>query len=374
MALRGSAVSPIEVVQGNLFDSGAQTLVNTVNTVGVMGKGVALQFKERYPEMFKDYRARCERGEVRIGKPYLWAPLTPPWIINFPTKQHWRSPSKLSYIERGLSHLIDHVTDWGVESLAVPPLGCGNGELEWRVVGPVIYEKLQRLDIPVTMHAPFGTPLVELTPDFLEHQRDLLPVRTADVPEFKVAPAAVALVDVLARLESNPLGPRVGRKLFHKLAYFGTYGGLPTGLSFQQGPFGPYAPQFKNTVTRLMNNSLIDEEPSGQWVLVRVGKAYSGARGNFAPVLAEWEPLIGRLVDLFSRMGTRDAEIASTVHFAALQLDRERVSVTELDVFRFVDQWKPDRFGRDDVALAIRNLGMLDWLDVRPSRSLPVPV
>ncbi len=90
------------VHKGDLFDSGAQTLVNTVNTVGVMGKGIALEFKRRYPDMFADYQRRCAEGAVRLGEPYLWRGLLEPWIVNFPTKEHWRSASRIDDVERGL--------------------------------------------------------------------------------------------------------------------------------------------------------------------------------------------------------------------------------------------------------------------------------
>src|SRR5687768_2475848 len=95
----------ITVRQGDLFESSAQTLVNTVNTVGVMGKGVALAFKQRFPEMYRDYVQRCERNEVRLGQPYLWRPLVEPWVLNFPTKEHWRKPSSLTGIVAGLEYL-----------------------------------------------------------------------------------------------------------------------------------------------------------------------------------------------------------------------------------------------------------------------------
>jgi O-acetyl-ADP-ribose deacetylase (regulator of RNase III) len=108
-----------------------QTLVNTVNCVGVMGKGIAATFKKRYPAMFDDYVRRCEHGEVRLGEPYLWTG-TEPWVLNFPTKDHWRSVSRLEDIERGLEYLVEHYQQWGIQSLAVPPLGCGRGA---RLVG-----------------------------------------------------------------------------------------------------------------------------------------------------------------------------------------------------------------------------------------------
>ena len=111
-----------KVVIGDLFISGAQALVNTVNCVGVMGKGVALGFKKRFPAMFDDYLLRCQRKEVRLGAPYLYKDLSGTWIINFPTKNHWRSPSRLQDIESGLDFLAQHVAEWGISSLAMPPL------------------------------------------------------------------------------------------------------------------------------------------------------------------------------------------------------------------------------------------------------------
>src|SRR5215469_8240715 len=129
----------VKVQSGDMFKSKAQTLVNTVNCVGVMGKGIALEFKKRFPDMFEDYVARCRRKEVRLGRPYLFKRLVPPWILNFPTKDDWRSLTKLSDIRLGLEFLEHHYREWGITSLAVPPLGCGLGQLEWRVVGPTLY-------------------------------------------------------------------------------------------------------------------------------------------------------------------------------------------------------------------------------------------
>jgi len=156
------------IVQGDLFSSNAQTLVNTVNTVGVMGKGVALEFKKRFPEMYDDYVRRCARHEVRLGRPYLFKQLMGPLILNFPTKDHWRSLSRLSDIVDGLKYLRDNYKEWGITSLAVPPLGSGNGGLEWRVIGRTLYGILSTFDIPVEIYAPHGAPLEELTSEFLE--------------------------------------------------------------------------------------------------------------------------------------------------------------------------------------------------------------
>lgn len=144
----------VNLVTGNLFNSEAQTLVNAVNCVGVMGKGIALAFKQRYPAMFAGYAARCKDNRMRLGEPYLYRSESFPWVLNFPTKNHWRSAAKLEDIVAGLAYLEAHYRAWGITSLAVPALGCGAGQLAWDEVGPMLQEALGRLDIPVDLYAP----------------------------------------------------------------------------------------------------------------------------------------------------------------------------------------------------------------------------
>lgn len=122
-------MTPPVVKVGDILDSTAQTLVNTVNTVGVMGKGIALQFKKRFPEMYEDYVRRCRSGDVQLGRPYVFKPLVGQWVLNFPTKGDWRSVSRLSDIIAGLDYLEQHDREWGIRSLAVPRLAAGTDNL-----------------------------------------------------------------------------------------------------------------------------------------------------------------------------------------------------------------------------------------------------
>lgn len=162
-----------EFKSGDLLESKMQALVNTVNCVGVMGKGIALGFKNAYPDMYTDYVRRCKRNAVQLGQPYLYPephlnlslPLAEtsgnlevahPKIINFPTKKHWRSGSKIEDVKSGLRFLADRIPEWGIESLAIPPLGCGNGGLDWCEVGPVIQTFAESLDLPVEIYVPPG--------------------------------------------------------------------------------------------------------------------------------------------------------------------------------------------------------------------------
>jgi O-acetyl-ADP-ribose deacetylase (regulator of RNase III) len=144
----------LEITDADLFAIGAQTIVNTVNCVGVMGKGVALRFRQAYPEMYRDYVGRCHRGEVRPGVPYLYLDRSGTRVINFPTKYHWRNGSELSWIDDGLAGIADHVREWGITSLALPPPGCGNGGLDWRQVRPIVEARLGHIGIPVYVCIP----------------------------------------------------------------------------------------------------------------------------------------------------------------------------------------------------------------------------
>ncbi len=145
-------------IKGNLLDAEVEAVVNTVNTVGVMGKGIALMFKERFPRNYEAYAAACKAGQVRIGRMFV-SPIDeldgPRWIINFPTKEHWRSPTKLEWVCAGLAALKDVISEKHIRSIAIPPLGCGNGGLDWEVVRPLIEEALSDLeDVEIVVYEP----------------------------------------------------------------------------------------------------------------------------------------------------------------------------------------------------------------------------
>ncbi len=370
----------IRISIGDIFESKAQTLVNTVNTVGVMGKGIALGFRKRFPEMFEDYVRRCERHEVQLTKPYIYRRLTPPHIINFPTKEHWRSVSNLDDITKGLRYLQAHIVEWGVASLAVPPLGCGEGRLDWRVVGPTLYRYLRDLEIPVELYAPFGTPHEELRPEFLEHrdapstgsgQQDRSPA------PFRVEPGWVALVAIIEQVSKERYHFPIGRVGFQKVAYFATEVGIPTGLSYRRGSYGPYAPEMKQVLSSLINNGLIVERKLDRMLATDVGPTFADARRGYESFLVQWQSQIARVVDLVVRMNTNDAETAATVHFASSRLREANANQpTEAEILDYVMQWKIRRrppLNEGDVALAIRRLNVLGWIDAAPSESLSLP-
>ncbi len=141
----------IKYIKGDLFNSPAKILVNTVNTVGVMGKGVALEFKRRYPEMFYRYKQLCEKQCLDVGTLYLWRK-EKKWVLLFPTKKNWRNPSKLEYIEMGLKKLVENWDKLGADSIAFPRLGCGNGGLDWNDVRPLMEKYLKNLPLNIYIY------------------------------------------------------------------------------------------------------------------------------------------------------------------------------------------------------------------------------
>lgn len=366
--------SRIEVKVGDIFESRAQALVNTVNTVGVMGKGIALGFRRRFPKMYDDYVDRCNRGEVLLGRPYIYKSAVPPWIINFPTKEHWRSAARLDAIVEGLEHLKREYRNWGVESLAVPPLGCGEGRLDWHVVGPTLYRHLSLLNIPVELYAPYETPASELTDAFLTRS----PVAATAVGHSRspVEPSHIALAEILRRIEREPYHYPVGHVTFQKLAYFATVRGIPTGLKFNRSSFGPFASDLKGVTSQLVNNGLIREEPQGSMIRVLPGPSLSDARERFAPDLLGWEREIDQVTDLLARMPGREAEVAATVHFAATELlARLGKTPSETEVVGDVLTWKARRkpaLTALAVAQTVRRLNLLGWIKARVARELPV--
>lgn len=367
----------VKALKGDIFKSRAQTLVNTVNCVGVMGKGIALGFKQRFPEMYEDYIRRCNAREVQLGKPYLYKRATAPHILNFTTKDHWRSVANLDSIVKGLEYLRRHYRDWGITSMAIPPLGCGEGQLEWRVVGPTLYRHLSLLDISVELYAPFGTPDEELQLSFLDREFDPYRVEGSMKTEKRMDPAWVALVEILRQVDDEPFHWPIGRVSFQKLAYFATEAGIPTGLTYRKGSFGPYAPDLKQITTRLVNNGLIREEHHGKMFVVKVGQTFEDAKSAYRNELEAWKPAIDRTADLFVRMRTNQAEVAATVHFAYMSLvGTGRKKPTEIEILSEVMKWKQRRrppLKKEEIALAIRNLSMLGWLETKPSKNLPVP-
>lgn len=370
----------IKALIGDMFASRMQTIVNTVNCVGVMGKGIAQIFKREYPAMFADYADRCARKEVRLGEPYHYKDLTGVSIVNFPTKGHWRTATRLNDVETGLDYFVNHFRGWGITSVAFPPLGCGNGGLEWATVGPLMYSKLKGLGIPVELYAPYGTPASQLKAEYLgADQQTEFSIKGRR--REKLRPEWAALVEVLYELEQQPYSNPVGRTIFQKICYILTKQGVDTGFQFERKSYGPFAQEVKEAINVLANNNWVTEQQLGQMTALRVGPEYSKARLRLSEELKPFQRKIDKTVDLFSRIKNTDqAEEVATVIFAVQNLKQERnpEEVSEVDLFNYILEWKKlwkkDESKQKSLAEAIRNLEMLGWVKLRFSESLPVPL
>ena len=228
--------------EGNLLEADVEALVNTVNTVGVMGKGIALMFKERFPDNFREYAAACKTGDVRLGEMFVTENhelVGPKWIVNFPTKDHWRSRTKLEWIEQGLKSLARVIEEKRIGSIAVPPLGCGNGGLNWQDVRPVIESALSEVvGLEATVYEPTA--------------RYQNVAKKLGVEELTPARALVA--EMVRRYCVLGLGCTVLE--VQKLAWFIARGATQTGvedplkLSFGANLYGPYSDKLR----MLLNN------------------------------------------------------------------------------------------------------------------------
>ena len=219
----------IKIVRGNLLVADAEALVNTVNCVGFMGKGIALQFKKAFPENFNAYHRACNAKKVIPGRMFVFETGTwtnPKYIINFPTKRHWRGKSKLQDIETGLGSLIEEVCNSGIASIAIPPLGCGLGGLRWNTVRLLIENSFSTLpDVRVLLFEPVGTP-----------DARSMPIGTQK-PKMTVARALfIKLMQHYSRFAY-----RLTLLEIQKLAYFLQESGEPLRLKYEAGIYGPYA-------------------------------------------------------------------------------------------------------------------------------------
>jgi len=250
----------IKYLTGNILDSTAQALVNTVNTVGVMGKGIALQFKNQFPNNYKTYKEACDKKELKIGDLLVTEEESllsgKKFIINFPTKTHWRYPSEYDYIEKGLAALVDVIQEKKIESIAIPPLGSGNGGLDWTEVRAMIENKLQGLDCTIFLYEPSHA-----IKETLKKER------------VKLTPARAMMLSVLYDLVRN--GEFVSEFAAEKVAYFLQRFGAKDSfkLEFKPNFYGPYSGKVRHVLYHLngsyvMGYSSKDKKPFEELSLI----------------------------------------------------------------------------------------------------------
>lgn len=344
----------VTLVNGDLLkQNDVDAIVNTVNCVGVMGKGIALQFKNKWPENFRAYAAACKLGEVKVGRMFVHDTgglLKPNFIINFPTKDHWRGKSHLAFIRDGLVDLAQQVRHLGITSIAVAPLGCGNGGLDWEIVRPLIETTFAELpDVDVRLFQPQGAP----APKSME-------VRT-DRPRMTAGRAAILkLLETYRELDYG-----LSRVEVQKLAYFLQAAGRDLNLSFVKHHYGPYSDALRHALIRLeghfirgLGDGVVEAEiEPTEDALAEADAFVSGAElPGFGEQLARVTTLIEGFQSPFGM------ELLASVHWVATH---EPLVASATDAVRAVHAWnerKAKIFPANHVTAAWNQLSDRGWI------------
>lgn len=297
-------------VQGDLLQqSDVDVIINTVNCVGVMGKGIALQFKKKWPANFKAYAAACKAGEVQPGKMFIYdagALATPKYVINFPTKDHWRGKSRIEFIRDGLADLIKQIQVLRIRSIAMPPLGCGNGGLDWQDVKPLIESAFASLpEVEVRLFEPSGTP----------SPKDMV----INTLRPRMTPGRAAILKVIDTYRELNYG--LSKIEVQKLAYFLQEAGEDLKLKFVKHHYGPYADQLRHALDRMdghfihgLGDGVVESEIEPIASALTEADEFVKQHSEFA--LLQYVNRVAELIDGFQ--SPYGMELLATVHWVAV--------------------------------------------------------
>jgi O-acetyl-ADP-ribose deacetylase (regulator of RNase III) len=343
----------IKLAQGDILKTDAEALVNTVNTVGIMGRGIALQFRKAFPENFKAYEAACQADQVQPGRMFVYdlnRLYNPRFIINFPTKRHWKSKSRIDDIQSGLVDLIHVVQQHNIGSIAIPPLGCGLGGLNWAEVRPLIVEAFQALPaVEVLLFEPTGAP----------QAADM--AKQSKVPTMTVGRAA--LLGLMRRYLAAVMDPTITLLEVHKLMYFMQEAGEPLRLQYKKGPYGPYAENLRHVLSHIEGH-FISGYGDGEDRPDKPLELKHHAAEQAEAFLAEHESTrqrFDRVAELIQGFETTfGMELLATVHWVAT---REQASNATAAVGQ-VHNWNPRKrmFEPRHIHLAWDRLQEVGWL------------
>ena len=347
----------IELKNGDIFGEDVEALVNSVNCVGVMGRGIALQFKNVFPENFKAYADACKRGEVRPGRMFVYESgkmTNPRYIVNFPTKRHWRGKSRIEDLDAGLVDLVRVIREREIRSIAIPPLGTNLGGLRWTDVRPRIETALEGLE---------GVAVVLFEPG--SGSADGRPNRSTKAP--RMTKGRAVLVSLMDHYLRGLLDPFVTLLEVHKLMYFMQKAGEPLKLKFEKGTYGPYSENLRH-VLRPVEGHLISgyedggDAPGKQLNLVPGAVEDAAAYLDRHPDTKKRLDKVTQLVDGFE--SSFGLELLSTVHWVA----SENPSRTDDELITYTYAWGPRKrqFTERQIRLALQVLDDNGWLQASP--------
>lgn len=343
----------IEKQTGNILHADVEALVNTVNCVGIMGRGIALQFRKAFPANYKAYRAACDRKELHPGMMFVYEQskhTNPRFIINFPTKRHWKGKSRNEDIEVGLKALIDEVKNRDILSIAIPPLGCGLGGLNWSEVRPRIEQAFQSLpEVRVLLFEPT---------DAASFQESVL---QKHAPEMTSGRAA--LLTLMNRYLFALMDPFVSLLEIHKLMYFMQVAGEPLRLRYNKGFYGPYANNLKHVLNKMEGfyvQGYRDDRDLPDMQLELTAGAVEQAE-IFLRDHLETRDRLARVEDLIEGFETSyGMELLSTVHWVIV--NEGASSPDEAVEKTFAWNRRKEMFAKDQIHLAWEVLDQKGWL------------
>ncbi len=339
-----------EYKQGNILKDKSEAIINTVNCVGVMGRGIALQFKQIYPDNFKIYKKACDKGEIQIGKMFVF-PLdslfSPKYIINFPTKKHWKEKSKLEYINSGLTDLKNTIRKYNIKSIAIPPLGCGLGGLNWKEVKYLINNIFCDLkDVDFVIYEPS---------DYVEKVK-----KNEQLEELTLSRAA--LIELIDRYLKSMLDPFITLLEIHKLMYFLQEAGQPLNLKYRKALYGPYAENLRHVLNKLEDYYIegYDGEDSPDKNISLLPNAIEKAN-NLMKTNSNLLEKIDRVSSLVDGFETSfGLELLSTVHWVVTKEQKSYINEVVDAVYAWND--KKRKFSQRQIELAYNRLKSQTWI------------
>jgi len=343
----------IEYKMGNILAEDVEAVVNTVNCVGIMGRGIALQFKNTFPDNFKAYAAACKRKEVQPGRMFIYETgrLTNPlYIVNFPTKRHWKGKSRMEDIDAGLAALAEEIRARNIRSIAIPPLGSGLGGLDWSKVRPRIEAALRGID---------GLRAVIFEPS--EVLADERANSSSDAP--KMTSGRAALVGLMHRYLSGLLDPFISLLEVHKLMYFLQAAEEPLRLTYTKGRYGPYAENLRH-VLKAVEGHLVAGYADGGDAPEKQLELVPGAIEDARAFLKDKTDTVSRLNKVFELVEGFETpfglELLSTVHWIVTHEQAETLEDIVAKTYAWSDRKR--QFSRRQIALATQMLAGKGWI------------
>lgn len=344
----------ITITHGDLLkQKDVDAIVNTVNCVGVMGKGIALQFKKKWPDNFSEYSKVCKSGKLRPGKVHIYQlekSSHPLFIINFPTKDHWKEKSKIDYIKDGLNDLIQQIKERSISSIAIPPLGCGNGGLSWTSVKPLIEEAFRQVpEVKVKLFEPNYV----VVPKVMENNS----------VKLKMTPGRASLLKLISIYRSMNYG--ISKIEIQKLAYFLQEAGADLKLEFVKHHYGPYADTLRHALNRMdghfirgVGDGVVESEI--ELIDNALHEADDFIQNNNNQELEAQLQKVADLIDGFQ--SPYGMELLSTVHWLALHEDAKNAN----EAFSKIQNWNDRKrkiMQESHVNTAWQRLAECDWIN-----------